>query len=159
MKTLREKPWYVRAALLLVAVWAVWLFAFVVWAANTVELQTENNLYMDVVVWSVMAFIAVAIGLVFAQKPGWGEIVGGLLVTAVAGFFCWYSVDALRHWGEIQIGTASGRSTSSPWVVLDSIWNLPFWVLLVAGAVLLVGGIVHVVHLTHGTTPRAGAAV
>jgi hypothetical protein len=158
MKSLREKPSHVRAALLLVAVWAVWLLAFVVWAANTAELQTENNLYMDLVVWSVMAFVAVAIGLVFALKPGWGEISGGLLVTAVAGFFCWFSVDALRHWGEIQIGTASGRSMSSPWVVLDSIWNLPFWVLLVAGVVLTVGGIVQVLHPTHGTTPHAGAA-
>ena len=156
MKRLREAPVFVRVALLLVAVWAVWLLAFVVWAANTAELQTENNLYMDLVVWSVMAFVAVAIGLVFALKPGWGEIIGGLLVTAVAGFFCWFSVDALRHWGEIQIGTSSGRSESSPWVVLDSIWNLPFWVLLAAGVLMVVGGIVHLAHPTHHATPHAG---
>ena len=159
MKTLREKPWSVRVALLLAAVWAVWLLAFNVWAMNIEELQTENNLYMDLLVFSVMAFIAVAIGLVAAMRwPGWGATAAGLAVTLVAAIGCNSSVGALRNWGEIRIGTASGRSTSSPWVLLDSIAAIPYWVLLVAGVLLLVGGIAQVVHRTHGSTPHAGAA-
>jgi len=147
---------YLRVARLLVAVWAVWLVAFVGWAGNTETLKTENNLYMELVVWSLLAGFGVSLGLVLALVHGWGDIVGGLLVTLVAAFFCAYSVSALRDWGEIQIGTSSGRSESSPWVVLDSIWNLPFWVLLVAGVLLVVGGIVQVAHPTHRSTPHAG---
>jgi hypothetical protein len=149
---------YVRVGKLLVAVWAVWLLAFNGWAGNTEELQTENNLYMDLLVLSVMAFVVVAIGLVLTRKHGWGDIAGGLLVTLIAAFFCASSVSALRNWGEIQIGTSSGRSEWSPWVVLDSIWNLPFWALLAAGVLLVVGGIVQVAHPTHHSTPHAGAA-
>jgi hypothetical protein len=139
-------------------VWAVWLAAFVGWAMNTEELGTENNLYMEVLVFSVMAFIAVAIGLVLTCKHRWGDIAGGLLVTLVAAIGCQISVGALRNWGEIQIGTSSGRSMSSPWVPLDSLSTVPYWVLLVAGVLLVVGGIVQVAHPTHRSTPHAGAA-
>jgi hypothetical protein len=79
-------------------------------------------------------------------------------VTLVAVLGCNASVSALRNWGEIRIGKASGRSMSSPWVPLDSLSTLPYWVLLVAGVLLVVGGIVHVLHPTHGSTPHVGAA-
>ena len=37
---MRESPSYVRVASLLVAVWAVWLLAFVVWAWTVPELKS-----------------------------------------------------------------------------------------------------------------------
>lgn len=114
---------------------------------------------MGLVVLSVLAFIAVAIRLVAAMRwPGWGVIAGGLLLTAVAGFGCRSSVNALQHWGEIRIGTASGRSVSSPWAPLDGISSVPHWVLLVSGVLPVVGGIVPVRHPTHGSTPHGAAA-
>jgi hypothetical protein len=43
-------------------------------------------------------------------------------------------------------------------VALDGLDLVPFFVLLAVGVLLLVGGVVYVLHPTHGTTPHAGAA-
>jgi len=61
---MREKPWYVRVALLLTGVWAVWLFAFVVWGWSFSELRSApHNGALSYTAVSVMAFVVVAIGL------------------------------------------------------------------------------------------------
>lgn len=157
MKSLREKPWSVRIALLLVAVWALWLLAFVGWAGTVPELHkpaANDEIYFGYTVMSVVAFVVVAAGVIAAIRwPGWGEVGGGLLVTALAQWGSREAVTRLQHWGE-----ADDPGRGSPWVPLDSLASVPYWVLLVAGVVLLVGGIVHELQPTHGSTPRAGAA-
>jgi hypothetical protein len=154
MKSLREKPWNIRVALLLVAVWAIWLLAFNVWSWNVSELRS-GDVYIGYTVVSAMAAAAVLIGLVAAiWRPGTGAVAGGLVVTGVAAIGCAYAVNGLAHWGEL-VDDVPDRTT--PWVPLDSIGALPFAVLLASGIVLLIGGIAHVRHASHGTTPHAGA--
>lgn len=158
VKILREKPWHVRGALLLVAVWAVWLFAWIVWAGTIPELSkpaANDEVAFGYMVWMVGTYIVVVAGLFAAfLAPGWGAIGGGLLVTLVAQWASRMEVDNLRHWGEgnqlIERGT--------PWVPFDDLAGLPFFVLLPAGVLLVVGGIIHVIHAAHGTTPHASAA-
>ena len=107
---------------------------------------------------AVLAFIVVAIGLIAAiRRPGWGEIGGGLVVTLLAQWGSRGAVTELRNWGELVMSLNEDRGT--PWVPLDSLDLVPYWVLLVAGVLLLVGGIAHVLHPTRGSTPHAGAAM
>lgn len=165
MKTLREKPWYVRVASLLVAVWAVWLLAFVVWGWTIEEwhkptVDEEVEVSLDYTVSSVLACIF-AVSSVFAaiRWPGWGAIGAGLVVTFVAQWVSRDAVSELRHWGEfVDGGSWTSMERDYPWVPLDGLDLVPYWLLLVVGVLLLVGGIVHVVHPAHGTTPHAGAA-
>jgi hypothetical protein len=157
VKSLREKPWHVRGALLLVAVWVVWLFAWIVWAGTIPEWHkpaANDEVAFGYMVWMVMIYIVVVAGLFAAfLSPGWGAIGGGLLVTLVAQWGSRYALDRLQHWGELE---DPGRG--SPWVPLDSLAVVPFFVLLPAGVLLVVGGIVHLVRPTHRSTPHAGAA-
>jgi hypothetical protein len=153
MKRLRETSSNVLVALLLAAVWAVWLLAFNVWSWNVSELRS-GDVYIGYAVWSAVPAAVVLIGLVAAiWRPGVGEVAGGLVVTGVAAIGCADAVNRLAHWGEIM--DVPDRTT--PWVLLDSIGSLPYTVLLASGIVLLVGGIAHVRHASHGPTPHAGA--
>lgn len=153
---LREAPWSVRVAVLLVAAWAVWLLAFVAWAWSTSEWHkpaANDELYFGYTVICVLMIAVAAIGVVAAiRRPGRGEIGGGLLVTLLAQWGSREAVTDLKRWGELD---DPGRGT--PWVPLDSLGFVPSWVLLVAGILLLVGGIVRVRRPTHGSTPHAGA--
>ena len=155
----REKPWHVRIASLLVAVWAVWLFAWIVWASTIPEWSkpaANDEVVFGYTVFMVMASIVVLAGLFAAfQWPDWGAIGGGLLVTLVAQWASRMAVDGLLHWGELHTDIVQ---RGSPWVPFDDLAGLPFFVLLPAGVLLVVGGIVHVLHPTHGTTPHAGTA-
>jgi hypothetical protein len=153
---LRSADGYARAALLLVAAWAVWMLAFVAWGAGIPEWQS-NNFAFGYMVWALLAGIVVTgVVLVATRWAGWGEIVGGLLIVGLAQFGSREAVTELRHWGEFMVPLNEDRG--SPWVPLDSIDQVPFWVLLAAGGLLAVGGIAHVLHPTHGSTPQAGAA-
>jgi len=161
VKQLRAVSWTARAASLLVAVWAVWLLAFNVWAWTVPEWHkpaANDEVYFGYTVLSAVALIVVAIGLVVAiRRPGWGEIGGGLVVTLLAQWGSRDAVTELRSWGELVMSVNEDRGT--PWVPLDSLDLVPYWVLLVAGVLLVVGGIAHALHPTHGSTPHTGAAM
>lgn len=133
MKTLRETSWYVRGALLLVVVWAVWLFAWVVWAMAIPELNrpaANDEVSFVYTLMAVMAYSVVAAGLFAAIRlPGWGAIGGGLGVTLLALWGSRYAVDGLRHWGELH---ADILERGSSWVPFDDLAGLPFFVLLPA---------------------------
>ena len=102
-----------------------------------------------------MIYIVVVAGLFAAfQSPGWGAIGGGLLVTLVAQWASRMEVDNLQHWGPGNEIIERG----SPWVPFDDLAGLPFFVLLPAGVLLVVGGIAHVVRSRHASTPHVGAA-
>lgn len=147
---------FARAALLLIAVWAIWLFAFVAWGWSIPEWQS-NNFYFGYTVWAVLSAILVAgVVIVALQWQGWGEIAGGLLIVGLAQFGSRDAVTELKSWGEIVVGLNEDRG--SPWVPLDSIDQVPFWALLAAGVLFVVAGIVHVAHPTHHTTLHVGAA-
>jgi hypothetical protein len=149
---------YVRAAFLLVAVWAVWLTAFAGWAMNTKELGEPDNPGMGYVVfvWFLAVPVVASALLVAIAWPRWGAIGAGLGMTLGAAMACRASVIALRDWGRLTIGDSPDYG-NRPWVLLDSIGTTPYWALLAAGVLLVVGGIVQVLHAAHGTTPHAGA--
>ena len=151
-----EMQWHVRAAGLFAAVWAAWLCAFVVYGWTIDEWGSENFAFGYTVVSGGM-FVIVAASMVAATlSPRWGAIGGGLVVTFLAQGSSRDAVTELRHWGEFMVPLNNDRL--SPWVPLDSLDLVPYWVLLVAGVLLLVGGIVHMHHPTHGSRPHAGAA-
>jgi hypothetical protein len=156
VKSWSEMRWHVRVAGLLVAVWAVWLCAFVVWGWTIDEWGSENFAFGYTVISGGISIVVAASMVAAILSPGWGAIGGGLVVTFLAQGSSRDAVTELGHWGEFMVPLNEPRF--SGWVPLDSLDLVPYWVLLPAGVLLVVGGILHVLHPTHGTTPHAGAA-
>jgi hypothetical protein len=148
----------VRVGLFLVVVWAAWVVAWIAWAGTITEWHkpaANEDRAFEYLVWMVMFYIVVVAGLFAAvMNPGWGAIGGGLLVTLVAQWVSRMAVDDLQHWGPGDEILERGSS----WVPFDDLDSLPFLVLLGAGVLLVVGGIIHLVHQAHDATPHAGAA-
>ena len=140
---------YVRVPVLLLVVWLAWAVGWFVWAASDSELRSAGA-QVGFSVYVVLVAIAAAVCVVAAiQGPGMGEVVGGLVLTAIGLIGSTWAAVQLLRWGEI-VGRVPERV--APWEPWDSLAALPFTLLLPAGIVLLVGGIKHVQDQTRSVT-------
>jgi len=149
MRLRESTSWYLRVAVLLLVVWLAWAVGWFVWAASDSELRSADAHVGFMVMVALVAIAACVCVVAAIQGPGMGEVVGGLVLTAIGLIgSAWAAVQLLR-WGEI-VDRAPDRVV--PWEPWDSLAALPFTVVLPAGILLLVGGIKHVHDKTHEST-------